>query len=337
MDRVSAARPAAPAAEADPATATTPATGPATAVPAPVLVDAAVLAAWQGRGGDGSDAPAPSAPAPGFVAAEPAPDAQALKVFDIRWTPLGTADGHEEYLRGHVPGAVYMSLTSQLAGHDGPREGRHPLPDPARFQETARMLGLNDGDTVVVYDDSQGTSAARAWWLLRHAGLERVYLLDGGLEAWRSANLPLQAGEVIPRPGSARTTWGRMPVLDQDAAAELPGRGLLLDARAAERYRGETEPLDPQAGHIPGAVSAPTQDNVDHTGRFRPAARLRERFRDLGADRAAEVGVYCGSGVSAAHEIAALHVAGIPAALFPGSWSAWSNTPGRPVATGDQP
>lgn len=312
----------------------------------PVLVDVAVLAAWQGRTAAPSAA-APSTgdpaaaetaePAPGFVAADPAPAADTLKVLDVRWTALGAGTGHEEYLRGHIPGAVYVSMNSQLAGHDGPREGRHPLPDPARFGDTVRMLGLNGGDTVVVYDDAHGTSAARAWWLLRHAGIASVYLLDGGLSAWRAANLPLQAGDVIPRPGTARTTWGQMPVLDLEDAAALPAQGLLLDARAAERYRGESEPLDPQAGHIPGAVNAPTLDNVDHTGRFRPAEELHERFRQLGAHRAGPVGAYCGSGVSAAHEIAALQVAGIPAALFPGSWSAWSNTPGRPVATGDRP
>ncbi|WMY76969.1 sulfurtransferase [Citricoccus sp. I39-566] len=312
----------------------------------PVLVDVAVLAAWQGRsrpaaaqneqdGQAGQDRP--EGPGRGFVAAAPAPAADTLKVLDVRWTALGAVDGHEEYLRGHVPGAVYVSMNSQLAGHDGPREGRHPLPHPARFGDTVRMLGLNDEDTVVVYDDAHGTSAARAWWLLRHAGMESVYLLDGGLSAWRQANLPLQAGDVIPRPGTARTTWGQMPVLGLQDAAELPDQGLLLDARTAERYRGESEPLDPRAGHIPGAVSAPTLDNVDHTGRFRPADELRERFRQLGAHRAGAVGAYCGSGVSAAHEIAALHVAGIPAALYPGSWSAWSNTPGRPVATGERP
>jgi thiosulfate/3-mercaptopyruvate sulfurtransferase len=298
----------------------------------PVLVDVEVLAAWQGRSGGHQDAERP-----GFVPRDPAPTEDTLKILDVRWTALGSGSGHEEYLRGHIPSAVYVSMDSQLAGHEGPREGRHPLPDPGRFGDTVRMLGINDGDTVVVYDNAQGTSAARAWWLLRHAGVDKTYLLDGGLGAWRDANLPQQPGDVIPVPGQARTTWGQMPVLDMDGAAELPDVGILLDARAGERYRGETEPLDPQAGHIPGAVSAPTTDNVDGTGHFRSAAELRERFRALGVDEAAVVGAYCGSGVNAAHEIAALRVAGIPAALYPGSWSAWSNTPGRPVATGDLP
>jgi thiosulfate/3-mercaptopyruvate sulfurtransferase len=300
--------------------------------PDPVLVDVAVLAAWQERGGG-----QPDPGRPGFARLEPAPAPDTLKILDVRWSALGAGNGHEEYLRGHIPGAVYVSMDGQLAGHDNPREGRHPLPDPTRFGDTVRMLGLDDGDTVVVYDDVQGTSAARAWWLLRHAGMERTYLLDGGLQAWRESNLPLQPGDVIPVPGQARTSWGRMPVLDMDTAAALPASGTLLDARAGERYRGEREPLDLQAGHIPGAVSAPTVENVDGTGHFRSAGELRERFRALGVDGSTAVGAYCGSGVTATHEIAALQVAGIPAALYPGSWSAWSNTPGRPVATGDRP
>lgn len=303
---------------------------------APVLVDVRTVAAWQGHAPSTPQAPA-GPPCPGFVPTEPRPDPETVKLLDVRWTALGSQNGHDEYLRGHLPGAVYVSMDSQLAGHDGPREGRHPLPDPDRFGDTVRMLGINDADTVVVYDDAQGTSAARAWWLLRHVGLDRAYLLDGGLAAWRAAELPLQAGEVIPRPGNARTTWGRMPVLDMDAAAALPQSGLLLDARSTARYRGEDEPLDPQAGHIPGAVSAPTTQNVDDGGRFRPAAELAQRFRALGVDEDLPVGAYCGSGVNAAHEVAALNIAGYRAALFPGSWSAWSNTPGRPVATGEEP
>lgn len=301
-----------------------------------VLADVRTVAAWQGY-----EPPAAldteDGPRPGFVAAAPAPAPEAVKLLDVRWTLAGSRRGHGEYLRGHLPGAVFVNMDTQLAGHDAPRAGRHPLPHPDRFGETVRMLGIDDGDTVVAYDDAQGTSAARAWWLLRHAGLERVYLLDGGLAAWRAAGLPLQAGEVIPRPGTARTTWGRMPVLDMDGAARLPQDGLLVDARSAARYRGDEEPMDPQAGHIPGAVSGPTTQNVAEDGRFRPAAELAERFRALGVREGTAVGTYCGSGVSAAHQVAALSIAGHQAALYPGSWSAWSNTPGRPVATGDGP
>ncbi|MDI3331738.1 MAG: sulfurtransferase [Micrococcus sp.] len=302
----------------------------------PVLVDVRTVAAWQGH--DPSALPAPAGPLrPGFVPADRRPDADTVKLLDVRWAAMGSHHGHAEYLRGHLPGAVYVSMDGQLASHDGPREGRHPLPDPDRFGDTVRMLGINDGDTVVVYDDVQGTSAARPWWLLRHAGLEQSYLLDGGLAAWRAAGLPLQAGDVIPVPGNARTDWGRMPVLDMDAAAGLPQGGVLLDARSAARYRGEEEPLDPQAGHIPGAVSAPTTQNVGDDGRFRPADELAERFRSLGVQCDLPLGTYCGSGVNAAHQVAALNIAGYQAALFPGSWSAWSNTPGRPVATGEEP
>ncbi|HEY4614189.1 MAG TPA: sulfurtransferase [Citricoccus sp.] len=305
-------------------------------VPLDVLVDVRTVAAWQGYGLPATQDPE-DGPGPGFVAADPAPAPEAVKLLDVRWTLAGSHRGHGEYLRGHLPGAVFVNMDTQLAGHGAPRAGRHPLPDPERFGETVRMLGIDDGDTVVAYDDAQGTSAARAWWLLRHAGLERVYLLDGGLAAWRAAGLPLQAGEVIPRAGTARTTWGRMPVLDMDGAARLPHDGLLLDARSAARYRGDEEPMDPQAGHIPGAVSGPTSQNVAEDGRFRSAADLAERFRALGVREGTAVGTYCGSGVSAAHQVAALSIAGHRAALYPGSWSAWSNTPGRPVATGGEP
>lgn len=304
----------------------------------PVLVDPWVLAEWLGVEVDPADRTesevVPST-GPGFVPASPAPSPGTVKLLDVRWTPLG-GGAHEDYLQGHLPGAVYVSLSDQLAGQGEPQDGRHPLPSPEDFSRAVRMWGIDEGDTVVVYDDSAGTSAARAWWLLRHAGIRTVYLLDGGLRLWREAGLPLQAGEVIPVHGSARTGWDGMPVLDIESAGTLPERGLLLDARAAERFRGEQEPLDPQAGHIPGALNAPATSHVSPAGRFLPAEVLAERFAALGAspDGRAEVGAYCGSGVTAAHVVAALQIAGIPAALFPGSWSAWSTTPGRPVATG---
>jgi thiosulfate/3-mercaptopyruvate sulfurtransferase len=165
-----------------------------------------------------------------------------------------------------------------------------------------------------------------------------VTLLDGALGAWRSAGLPLATGlPAAPQPGDVVLRTGALPVTDADGAVELAESGLLLDARAAERYRGETEPVDPRAGHIPGAVSAPTGDNLAADGSFQPPAVLRRRFEGLGADAAGRIGVYCGSGVTAAHQIAALEIAGFTAALFPGSWSAWSADPDRPVAKGDQP
>jgi thiosulfate/3-mercaptopyruvate sulfurtransferase len=197
---------------------------------------------------------------------------------------------------------------------------------------------VHDGDPVVVYDDGPGTAAARAWWLLRWAGVAEVRLLDGGLAAWRRAGGPVEGGDVVPEPGDVTLSGGHLPVLDADAAAALPGTGgVLLDARAGERYRGETEPVDPVAGHVPGAVSAPTTGNLAPDGTFLPAAALSERFAQLGVSPGATVGVYCGSGVTAAHEVAALAAAGIEAALYPGSWSLWSNDPARPVATGPHP
>jgi thiosulfate/3-mercaptopyruvate sulfurtransferase len=191
---------------------------------------------------------------------------------------------------------------------------------------------------VIVYDDNGNTAAARAWWLLRWAGVERVTLLDGALGAWRAAGLPTEAGEPeAPAPGDIVLRPGQLPVLDADAVVEVARDGVLLDARAAERYRGESEPVDPRAGHIPGALSAPTGDNLGPDGTFRDAAELAVRFTALGADDATEVGVYCGSGVTAAHQIAALAHAGIPAALYPGSWSAWSADPDRRAVLGAQP
>jgi len=279
------------------------------------------------------------------------------RILDVRWK-LGGPPGRGEFRRGHLPGAVYVDLDSELAGHGDAADGRHPLPEPADLQAAARAWGLNDGDAVVVYDDLGNMSAARAWWLLRHAGVRDVRLLDGGLAAWRAADLPLVAGEEPVVPGSVTLSFGALPTLDADAAAGLAQDGVLLDARAAERYRGDTEPIDPRAGHIPGAVNAPTGGNLDADGRFLPAAELRARFEALGVrgrgvagdpavtgtgagaeapDGGFDVGVYCGSGVTAAHEAVALTLAGFTPALYPGSWSQWSNLPGRPVATGDAP
>ncbi|WP_223691284.1 sulfurtransferase [Leifsonia poae] len=256
-----------------------------------------------------------------------------IRVLDVRWK-LGGPPGRQEYERGHIPGAAYVDLDTELAGHGEPADGRHPLPDLAAFQEAARRWGVDDGDDVVVADDLFGQSAARAWWLLRYAGFPTVRVLDGGLSAWRAAGGPVESGVVTPRPGSVTLRFGALPTLDADAAAALAAEGVLLDARAAERYRGDVEPMDPRAGHIPGAVSAPTAENLDNAGRMLPAPVLAARFAALGVTPDAPVGVYCGSGVTAAHEALALDVAGFAASLYPGSWSAWSNDPSRPVASG---
>ena len=257
-------------------------------------------------------------------------------LLDVRWA-LGDPHGREHYLQAHIPGAVYVDLPTQLAGPAGPREGRHPLPPLQQFQESARCWGIRNNDVVVAYDDTGGTAAARLWWMLREAGLSTVYLLDGGLAAWRAAGYAVEGGLEQASLGDVTLTGGAMPVIDASQAAHWPDRGVLLDARAGERYRGEIEPVDPRAGHIPGAVSAPTAENIGNDGRFLPPEELRGRFTALGVRADMPTAVYCGSGVTAAHEIAALEIAGFPAALYPGSYSQWSNDPANPVATGAAP
>ncbi|MCK8435551.1 sulfurtransferase [Streptomyces sp. D2-8] len=261
-------------------------------------------------------------------------------LLDVRWQ-LTTAkaageppfDGRAAYEAGHLPGAVYVDLDRELASAPG-KAGRHPLPDLARFGAVMRRAGVSAGTPVVVYDGGQGWAAARAWWLLRWTGHPDVRVLDGGLPSWEGAlekSVPAPAeGAFVPEP---RATG----LLDADAAAALARSGVLLDARAGERYRGEVEPIDPVPGHVPGAVSAPTTENVAADGRFLPAGELRARFEGLGVTEGTRVGVYCGSGVSAAHEVLALAAAGIEAELYVGSWSEWSSDPGRPVAVGPDP
>jgi len=253
-------------------------------------------------------------------------------LLDVRWS-LGDPHGHGHYRKAHIPGAVYVDLETQLCAPGGSGLGRHPLPDPDALQEAARQWGLNDGDSVVAYDDSGNLAAARLWWLLRDAGIGSVSLLDGGLAAWRAAGYDVEGGEEQHCVGSVTLSAGHMPVVSIPDLLDPALDDVVLDARAGERFRGEHEPVDPKAGHIPGAVSAPTADNLGDDGRFRSADELRRRFRALGADRG-RTAVYCGSGITAAHEIAALDIAGIDAALFPGSWSQWSTTEGLPVATG---
>ncbi len=259
-----------------------------------------------------------------------------VRLLDIRWTPA-RPDRRPDYLAGHIPTAVYVDLDAQLANVGDPRDGRHPLPLPERLQADARAWGIDDGDLVVVYDDHGNLFSARAWWLLRHAGFDGVRMLDGGLQAWSGSGRPLEAGEVRVAPGSVSLAFGRMAVVSMDEAAEAARAGVLLDARAGERYRGESEPIDPRAGHIPGALSTPTSENLDERGRFRDAKELRRRFEAVGASSGESVVTYCGSGVTAAHNVAALLLAGYQPALYPGSWSQWSRHPDRPVAVGDAP
>lgn len=257
-------------------------------------------------------------------------------LLDVRWA-LGDPHGRQHYLDGHITGAVFVDLAKDLAGPADPSRGRHPLPAMEQFQGSVRDWGVRTGDVVVAYDDSGNLAAARLWWMLRNAGLPDVYLLDGGLAAWRGTGLGLESGERHVEPGDAVLSGGAMPVIDAAQAASWGRQGLLLDARAGERYRGEFEPVDPRAGHIPGAVSAPTTGNLAPDGRFLPAETLRGRFTGLGVRADLPTAVYCGSGVTAAHEIAALEIAGFPAALYPGSFSEWSNNASNDVVTGAAP
>ena len=258
------------------------------------------------------------------LAGEPAP-----VLLDVRWR-LGGPPGLDSYREGHLPGAVFVDLDRDLAAPPGPA-GRHPLPDPAAFTAAMRGAGVSRDRPVIVYDDRDATAAARGWWLLRYYGHGNVRVLDGGYQAWLAAGLPVSAADPAGTPGDFTARPGHMPVLDAAGAESVARTGLLLDARAGERYRGEQEPIDPVAGHIPGAVSAPAADNVNPDGTFRSTAELTARFTALGAG---PVGAYCGSGVTAAQEVLALALAGIPAALYVGSWSNWITDPARPVATG---
>jgi thiosulfate/3-mercaptopyruvate sulfurtransferase len=255
-------------------------------------------------------------------------------LLDVRWS-LAEPDGRPAYRERHLPGAVYVDLDHELAAPPSASAGRHPLPDLEVLQTAARAWGIEDDSTVVVYDQRGNLAAARAWWLLRYAGLADVRILDGALDAWIAAGLPTESGEVVPPPGSVTLRYGALPTTDLDTVTGFADRARLLDVRAAERYRGETEPIDPKAGHIPGALNAPTFDNVDADGRFLDATALRDRYAALGLPEGSEVAVYCGSGVTAAHAAAALTVAGYQPVLYPGSWSQWSNQDDRPVEVGD--
>jgi thiosulfate/3-mercaptopyruvate sulfurtransferase len=253
-------------------------------------------------------------------------------VLDARWRLAGPP-AYDDYREGHVPGAVFVDLDADLAAAPG-EGGRHPLPDAAAFEAAMRRCGVSGRSTVVVYDAADATAAARAWWLLRYFGHDAVAVLDGGFRAWVAAGLPVTVDVPVVTPGDFVARPGGMPVLSAGEAAEVARHGVLLDARAAERYRGEVEPIDPVAGHVPGAVSAPTAGNVGPEGTFLAVDALRDRFAALGVSSEVPVGAYCGSGVTAAQEVLALRLAGVDAALYAGSWSEWVTDPARPVETG---
>lgn len=256
-----------------------------------------------------------------------------LVLLDVRYQ-VGHSDGKDRYLEGHLPGAVYVDLDADLASPASVVGGRHPLPDPEQFQESARRWGVCDDSVVVVYDDWSSLAAARAWWLFVHAGLQDVRILDGGLSAWRESGRALETSVPSPVRGSVELEWGRLRELRVDDVEAFAATGDLIDARAPERYSGVHEPIDQRAGHVPNAINVPTAGNVDADGRFLPADQLRARFAEHGVLGDRPIGAYCGSGVTASHEVFALSLAGLPAALYAGSWSQWSGDPNRPVATG---
>lgn len=253
-------------------------------------------------------------------------------LVDTRLALTGTR-GRERYDAGHIPGAAYLDVDDDLAAAPG-AGGRHPLPDAERFVDAVRRAGISQGSRVVAYDDGPGTAAARLWWLMRDYGHDDVLVLDGGLAAWTEAGRPVSTQPVTPRPGDWSGIPGRLPVVEADDVPALARGGVLIDVRAAERFRGEHEPIDPVAGHVPDAVNAPLTDNTDGLGRFLPDAELRSRFEALGVRDGVPVAAYCGSGVTATQTLLALRLAGFgDAALYPGSWSGWITDPSRPVAT----
>lgn len=251
-------------------------------------------------------------------------------VLDVRYV-MGGPPGRELFRAGHVPGAAYVDMDEDLAAAPG-AGGRHPLPVEADFEEAMRRVGVSDERSVVVYDDWRGRAAGRAWWLLRHHGHRDVRVLDGGWTAWLADGHCVETEDTTPVMGDFTVSAVKGASLVE--ADDVLGVDVLIDARAPERYRGETEPVDPVAGHIPGAVNVPTTANLDERGRFRSPEELRATYARVGADRSGSVAVYCGSGVTATHDLLALAVAGIDAALYPGSWSGWITDPDRPVATG---
>ena len=253
-----------------------------------------------------------------------------LVVLDVQYTLTG--DGPGLYAAGHLPDAPFVDLDAVLAGEPG-GGGRHPLPSPDVLQAGLRAAGVSTHSRVVVYDQANSLAAARAWWVLRWAGLTGVRVLDGGLAAWRAAGGEITTTPVSPAAGDVVVRPGSLPVLDADEALALTRTGVLVDARAAERYRGEVEPIDPVAGHVPGAVNVPMTDLITSEGRLRSPDEVRARFADEGVDGTTAVGSYCGSGVTAAHTALALHEIGISTSVYVGSWSHWVTDPQRPIAT----
>jgi thiosulfate/3-mercaptopyruvate sulfurtransferase len=253
-----------------------------------------------------------------------------VTVLDVRYVQ-GGPNGSASYEQGHVPGAAYVDLDTALAAPPG-EGGRHPLPDATVFETAMRAAGVRGDRPVVAYDDWGGRAAARAWWLLRFHGHGDVRVLDGGWPAWRESGGRVESGALEVEPGDFTASGGGgMPVVDADGLLDV---AVVVDARAPERWRGDVEPIDPVAGRVPGAVNVPTPANLAADGRFRPGPELAELYAAVGAVPGADVAAYCGSGVTATHDILAMDEAGVRAALYPGSWSGWITDPTRPVETG---
>jgi thiosulfate/3-mercaptopyruvate sulfurtransferase len=255
-----------------------------------------------------------------------------LTILDVRWQ-LTEPDGRAAYEQGHIPGAVYVSLEDELSDHTISGRGRHPLPSGRNLEAAARRWGVRRGVAAVVYDDWNRAGSARAWWVLTAAGISDVRILDGGLGAWRAAGGALETGTVAPKAGDVTVAHddlynGARRTL---TAQQVPAAVTLLDARAPERFRGDVEPVDPVAGHIPGARNVPSTSLLADDGNLLPDADLTRLFDGV---EASTTGVYCGSGVTASVVIAVLAAAGVDAALYPGSWSEWCSDPTRPIARG---
>ena len=258
-----------------------------------------------------------------------------VRVLDVQYNLRGI-HGTELYAAAHVPGAPHLDLDTALAGPPGVR-GRHPLPEPSVLEAALRDCGVDDDDDLVVYDQQTSLASARAWWVLRWAGHPAVRVLDGGLAAWRRAGHPVTS--EVPRPGRGSVTVrpGSVPVLNAVGAADMARSGVLLDARTPERFRGEEEPIDRVAGHVPGAVNLPMTELLAADGTFLAPEQVRRRAAAVGVHRDTPVGTSCGSGVTAAQLALALHEAGIEAIPYVGSWSEWIEDGSRPVALGPMP
>ena len=260
-----------------------------------------------------------------------------IVICDVRHDLVQPQWGESEYAKAHVPGAQFVHVDNDLSGAKTGRNGRHPLPAPEAAATLFSRLGIDATTQVVAYDQGNGMYAARLWWMLRWLGHARVWVLDGGVEAWVAAG-----GALTPQPVSPRAAppyplqAGSMPTLGADALRQVLGEARLVDARAPERFRGEVEPLDAVAGHIPGALNRLFRNNLAADGRFKPRAQLAAEFRALlGRSKPVEVVHQCGSGVTACHNLLAMEAAGLPGSqLYPGSWSEWSADPARPVAVG---